>query len=103
MCAALEAPPHLLMIPPDTEFLLTQDDWLRRIARQLVSDPDLADDLVQDAWVAGLERGRTDVASRPWLRGVLRNSGLAFFRAGDRRRTRERRAAATDRACAVDG
>ncbi|MEM6572490.1 MAG: sigma-70 family RNA polymerase sigma factor, partial [Planctomycetota bacterium] len=57
--------------------LIARDDWLRRLARSLVRDPDAADDLVQDAWVASLqskERGR------PWLATVLRNSSLRRLR-----------------------
>ncbi|MEM9381489.1 MAG: sigma factor [Planctomycetota bacterium] len=90
------------MIPPDAESVLVQDDWLRRMARQLVRDPELADDLVQDAWVAGLERGRTHRAERPWLAGVLRNRGRALFRARTRRLAREARVAPMDDAPPTD-
>ena len=90
------------MIPPDAETVLVQDDWLRRMARQLVRDPELADDLVQDAWVAGLERRRTQRSERPWLAGVLRNRGRAFFRARTRRLAREARVAPTDDAPPTD-
>ena len=78
------------------DLLLRQDAWLRRLARHLVSDPDLAEDLVQDAWVAGLEGSRVDEESRPWLAGVLRNRGRAIFRATTRRRARETEVAQLD-------
>lgn len=72
------------MTPPaELERVLAQDDWLRRIARRLVGDADSADDLVQDAWVAALARGRQGDEARPWLLGVLHNL----------RRARARRAA----------
>ncbi|MEM6672909.1 MAG: hypothetical protein AAF726_08690 [Planctomycetota bacterium] len=78
------------MTPPDPEFLLAQDAWLKRLARRLIRDPDLADDVAQDAWVAGLEKERTDRASRGWLAGVLRNRERATYRAESRRRELER-------------
>ncbi|MFT5285655.1 MAG: DNA-directed RNA polymerase specialized sigma24 family protein [Planctomycetota bacterium] len=56
--------------PPDLESVLEEDDWLRRMARQLVGDSHASEDLAQDAWVTALTRGRTD---RPCLFGVLRN------------------------------
>lgn len=90
------------MTPPGTELVLSQDAWLRRLARRLVRDPDLADDLAQDAWLAGLERDRTDVTSRGWLAGVLRNRGRATYRAESRRRARERSAAASEAIEATD-
>ncbi len=57
----------------ELERVLAEDDWLRRIARRLVGDADAADDLVQDAWVAALARGRRGKEARPWLLGVLHN------------------------------
>ena len=71
------------------EELLLQDQWLRRVARALVRDANLAEELVQDAWVAGLGSKRTDLASRPWLRGVMRNRAFSFFRSGNLRKERE--------------
>ena len=66
----------------DLDRVLLEDDWLRRMARQLVGDSHACEDLAQDAWVAALSRGRTD---RPWLFGVLRN----LRREGVRRRSRD--------------
>ncbi len=73
---------------PNYEALLEQDDWLRRIARSLVRDPDLVDDLVQEAWVASLEHGRKGEEARPWLLGVVRNAGARVFRTAERQRDR---------------
>jgi RNA polymerase sigma-70 factor (ECF subfamily) len=71
------------MIPPlELERVLTEDGWLRRIARRLVGERD-ADDLAQDAWVAALARGRRGREARPWMLGVMHNL----------RRQRARRAA----------
>ena len=44
------------------EELLEHSSWVRSLARQLVSDSSIADDLAQEAWVAALRR--------PPLRGV---------------------------------
>ncbi|MEM9379423.1 MAG: sigma-70 family RNA polymerase sigma factor [Planctomycetota bacterium] len=74
------------MDPLDPETILAQDDWLRRIARQLVRDPEQAEDLVQEAWLAALRRGRTD--DRGWLFGVLRNRTRATNRTEARQRDR---------------
>lgn len=74
------------MTTSDPESVMAQDDWLRRLARALVRDADLADDLVQDAWLASLEQ---NVRRRPWLVGVLRRRRARTFR--DAAREEERR------------
>ncbi|MEM1451456.1 MAG: sigma-70 family RNA polymerase sigma factor [Planctomycetota bacterium] len=76
------------MTPHELESLLAQDDWLRRLARRLVRDPELADELAQEAWLAGLRRGRTSTGDRPWLFGVLRNARRDHARTEDRQRDR---------------
>ncbi|MEM9380482.1 MAG: sigma-70 family RNA polymerase sigma factor [Planctomycetota bacterium] len=65
------------MTPAEIESLIARDDWLRRLARSLVRDPAAADDLVQDAWVASLER---EERGRPWLATVLRNGSVRRLR-----------------------
>ena len=54
--------------------LLAHAGWLRRLARHLVRDADLAEDVTQETWVSATrappERGRP---ARPWLAQVLRN------------------------------
>ncbi len=74
--------------PADLDGLLREDDWLRRMARKLVGDSHASEDLVQDAWVAAISRGRSE---RPWLFGVLRN----LRREGARRTIREQDARST--------
>ena len=73
--------------PIDPELLLRENAWLRRLARSLAADPETADDLFQDTWVAALEHPphtlRDD--ARAWLVSVARN----LVRAGGRRRANE--------------
>ena len=69
--------------------LLAEDDWIRRMARRLVSDPGQADDLAQDAWVTALNRPDEARSLRPWLTGVLRNLLRTTQRSAGRRQHRE--------------
>jgi len=72
------------------EELLREARWLGALARRLVADPNLADDLVQDTWSAALrappERSR---ALRPWLASVARNALRQRLRSESRRARRE--------------
>lgn len=62
--------------------------WARALARRLVGDPDMADDLVQETLVASWKHPPSlDAPLRPWLATVIRN--LA--------RTRHRGAARAER------
>lgn len=71
--------------------LLRQDGWTRRLARSLVSDDALADDLAQDTWVSALRRPPEIRAPlRPWLRKVVRHNLFNQSRLGRRREARER-------------
>ena len=66
-----------VMSRTDLTALLGQAGWTRRLARSLVSDVQLAEDLVQDAWVAALERPPD--LGRPvhgWFASVLRHRML---------------------------
>lgn len=66
--------------------------FLRVLAQSLVHDEQLADDVVQEAWVAVLLRPpRAAGGLRPWLAAVVRNLS---FRARRGRTRRERREAA---------
>ena len=38
--------------PATTDELLSHADWVRRLSRALLSDPNAAEDVAQDAWVA---------------------------------------------------
>ncbi|MEO0650283.1 MAG: sigma-70 family RNA polymerase sigma factor [Planctomycetota bacterium] len=81
----------------DPEQLSTELGWLRSLARQLVRDDAVADDLVQDTLVVALERGRGE---RSWLAGVIRNLDLRRRRGEGRRAVRERHGARPEQ---VDG
>lgn len=76
----------------DLERLLDDDRWIRRLARRLVADPGLAEDLAQTTWVAALEQ-HGGAAPRAWLRRVLTNAWRDRLRVGARREQRERASA----------
>ena len=76
------------MDSPDT--LLEHATWLRRLAASLVGDPTLADDLVQDTWVAALRSPPDrDRPIRPWLARVVRNAARFRWRGEKNRAARE--------------
>lgn len=78
----------------DPSLLLRHRDWLRRLARRLITDASAADDLVQETWMAAIVRPRPrEAPTRAWLAGVLRNKALSRLRAEGRRAQRERAAA----------
>ncbi len=76
-------------ILPEIEALLADDAWIRRIAGRLVTDPHLADDLAQDAWVVALGSAGAGQLQRPWLGGVLRTLVRTGRRSDRRRKWRE--------------
>ena len=82
----------------DPNQLLIETTWIRALARSLVKDPNLADDVVQDTWVTALER-RPD-GTRPirsWIATVLhRHAGKR--RARDVNRLSREREVARDEA-----
>ena len=80
-------------IPTHPESLLRQTDWLRALARELVVDSNEADDLAQEALMAGLRRGGSPRAPRAWLARIVRNLAAGSVRGSLRRRRRERHAA----------
>jgi RNA polymerase sigma-70 factor (ECF subfamily) len=70
--------------------LLRHAAWIRRLALGLVGDAALAEDLVQDTWLAALRRRPSaDQPLRPWLGTVLRNAARQAFRGGARRGERQ--------------
>lgn len=75
--------------------LLTHVDWIRALSRQLVRDPDLADDILQETLVrASLDEGpRQEGALRAWLGALVRNFARSGLRARVRRRHHEELAA----------
>lgn len=79
----------------ELEELLAHGSWVRALARSLVRDAASADDLVQQACVAALERPpQGHSAPRRWFAAVLRNLARRDRRAEERRTARERFAAA---------
>lgn len=72
-----------------TETLLADFGWLRALARKLVADEHLAEDLAQDAVVSALEQSGGAAPSRAWLASVLRNGLRHFARGEGHRRARE--------------
>jgi RNA polymerase sigma-70 factor (ECF subfamily) len=76
------------------EEFLEHAGWVRRLARQLVRDQALADDVVQEAWLAAVRRPpEAGVSVRSWLGGVVRNT-VAQMHRGERRRVRREEAVA---------
>ncbi len=73
---------------PPEEWVDRYGDFLYRYALARVQRPNLAEDLVQDALLAGIQRfddykGRGD--QRAWLAAILRHKILDYFRAQSRR------------------
>jgi RNA polymerase sigma factor (sigma-70 family) len=72
-------------------------DWARRLARQLVRDEHLAEDLVQEAWLAARKTPpREPAAARAWFATVLRRLAVQQRRGEVGRRRREQRAARSE-------
>lgn len=83
--------------PLTAEHLLAQTAWIRRLARQLVRDDDLAEDLVQDTMVIALTRPPLHAAAlRQWLRRVLTHLVFQRHRSEAARLVREREVTATE-------
>ncbi len=83
-------------MPPrlQAEDLLEHRDFLRGLARSLLRDPEGAEDVVQDAFVAALERPPRSLAGlRHWLATIVRNRSFNLGRGRRRRAGRERLAA----------
>lgn len=62
--------------PLDAEALLAESGWVRALVRQLIADEAQVDDVVQDTWVAALQRPPAldqRGGLRAWLATVARN------------------------------
>ncbi len=80
--------------PQNPASLLAHGPFLRGLARALLFDAALAEDAVQETWVAALRGGpRWGSDPRPWLAAVTRNLSLRLRRGEGRRAQRERAAA----------
>ncbi|HUQ05854.1 MAG TPA: sigma-70 family RNA polymerase sigma factor [Kofleriaceae bacterium] len=80
---------------PETtaEELLAHSGWLRALAVRLVGDADVAEDLVQETWIAAARRSPEARESlRPWLAKVLRDAFRMRARSEGRRSAREQAA-----------
>jgi RNA polymerase sigma-70 factor (ECF subfamily) len=78
----------------DTEELLANAAWVRALARRLVSDTHVADDIAQDAWASAIEHPpRRDAPLRSFLRSIVTNLARRRFRDDRHRIAREERAA----------
>lgn len=76
-----------------TEQLMAEMAWVRRLARALVGDPALADDVAQETWiVAAASSPDADRSLRPWLARVVRTLVRTRRRTDLRRGLRERTA-----------
>ncbi|MEM1448315.1 MAG: RNA polymerase sigma factor [Planctomycetota bacterium] len=93
---------------PRIDALLAHSDWIDRLARKLVTDPNEADEVVQEAWLRALAAPPSDDENlRGWLvrvvRRVLSRRRRAAMRRSDHEgRTPERRGPKTPDEVAVE-
>jgi RNA polymerase sigma-70 factor (ECF subfamily) len=78
--------------PPSPESLLADVVFARRLARRLVRDTALADDLAQEAWLRAQD-GAPRGSLQAWLGGIVRNLARQHRRSESRRARREAAAA----------
>ena len=69
--------------------LLRHAQWIRSLARALVSDDAAAEDVAQETMVAALTHPPAQAKLRPWLRQVVRNFARLHHRSRGRRREHE--------------
>lgn len=75
---------------PSGEGLLQHRGWVRSVARSMVGDGPLADDVEQETWLVALRVDPAQVTTpRAWLAGVVRNVVRGLRRTEHRRRRRE--------------
>jgi len=96
-------------VPPTSDLaaLLSDERWLRRLARGLTADRATAEDLAQEAVLTALSSPIRSGAARPrdvraWLTGVARNLWRDLARSGARRARREQLAARPEATPATD-
>src|SRR5258706_11358436 len=76
---------------PETEPLLADAGWARRLAARLVADPGSADELAQETLVTAWRHPpAAGTPARPWLARVLRNFTRQKNRSDAARASRER-------------
>ena len=80
--------PESSSVSPDA--LLAHFGWIKHLAANLVNDPEIADDLVQETYLAALKHPpQSRDKARAWLSTVARNAARQQARGGERRRRRE--------------
>ncbi len=77
-------------VPLDT--LLAHRPWIRALARSLVRDPSVVDDIEQEVFVAAMNVPKIETSLRGWLRSVVKNAVLQRHRGESRRSAREQSA-----------
>lgn len=78
----------------ELKLLSRNEDFIRGLARRLIRDEHLAEDLFQETWLAAFRNPPQERrAERAWLSRVVRNLSSLFMRTEDRRRIREARVA----------
>ena len=81
---------HSRAVNTEMESLLEHAQWVQELAYKLVRDPSLADDIVQETWVAALsERSEPVHSTRAWLAMVVKRLVWQRYRSESRRRSRE--------------
>lgn len=79
------------------EALVAHDRYVRALAKALVFDPSLAEDVAQETWLAALANAPRDRSSlRAWLATIARNLAFKTWRGQERRTRREIAAARQD-------
>lgn len=87
----------------DIESLLVHSAFLRGLAKSLTGDEHLAEDVVQETWLAAAAGGpREPERTRSWLAAVVRNLAIKRIRGDARRRGREREAAQAEPVAPTD-
>src|SRR5947207_11209285 len=76
--------------PVPVETLLAHRAWVQAVARAVVRDPNAADDVEQETWLAALRSPpRTASSPRGWLGAVVRSRARRIGRGDARREARE--------------
>ena len=74
----------------EMQALLAHSNWVQGLARRLVRDPNVAEDLAQETMLAAIrDGGNTHRSAKAWLGTVLRNLVWERVRREDRRGARE--------------
>src|SRR5947207_13007110 len=83
--------------PIPLETLLAHREWVRSVARAVVRDPNAADDVEQETWLAAMRSPpRHEGSIRGWLGTVVRSRARRIGRGETRRAARERAVARGD-------